>query len=91
MVSRMAIELFPPLSLLHVFLLASFVLAVTPAPGGLLILARSVAQGRRSGLASVAGMAVGSLGNAIAASLGLAALFAASALAFSSVKYASAA
>jgi len=87
----MTAELLPTWSLLSVFLLASFVLAVTPGPGVFYIVARSVAQGRRSGLASVAGVAVGNLGNAIAASLGLAALFAASALAFSIVKYAGAA
>ena len=87
----MAIELLPPWSLLSVFLLASFFLAVTPGPGVFYIVARSVAQGRRSGLVSVAGVAFGNFGNAVAASLGLAALFAASALAFSIVKYAGAA
>jgi len=40
-------------------------------------------QGRRAGLASVAGVALGNLGNACAAALGLAALFAVSSLAFS--------
>ncbi len=84
-------ELLPPWSLLSVFLLASFVLAVTPGPGVFYIVTRSVAQGRRSGLASVAGVAVGNFGNAVAASLGLAALFAASSLAFEIVKYAGAA
>ena len=84
-------ELLPPWHLLSVFLLASFVLAVTPGPGVFYIVARSVAQGRRSGLASVAGVAVGNFGNAVAASLGLAALFAASTIAFSIVKYAGAA
>ena len=87
----MPIELFPPWPLFSVFLLASFVLAVTPGPGVFYIVARSVAHGRRSGLASVAGVLVGNFGNAVAASLGLAALFAASALAFSIVKYAGAA
>ncbi len=84
----MFIDLFPAWSLFSVFLLASFVLAVTPGPGVFYIVARSVAQGRRSGLASAAGVMLGNLGNAVAASLGLAALFAASALAFSIVKYA---
>ena len=84
-------DLLPPWSLLSVFLLASFVLAVTPGPGVFYIVARSVAQGRRSGLASVAGVAVGNFGNAVAASGGLAALFAASSMAFSVVKYAGAA
>ena len=91
MLSAMPIEILPPWSLLSVFLLASFVLAVTPGPGVFYIVARSVAQGRRSGLASVAGVALGNFGNAIAASCGLAALFAASALAFSIVKYTGAA
>ena len=91
MLSTMPIELVPPWPLFSVFLLASFVLAVTPGPGVFYIVARSVAQGRRSGLASVAGVAVGNFGNAAAASLGLAALFAASVLAFSVVKYAGAA
>lgn len=80
----------PPWPLLSAFLVASFVLAVTPGPGVFYIVARSVALGRRHGLASVAGVALGNLGNAIGASLGLAALFAVSAVAFTVVKYAGA-
>jgi len=83
-------SLFPSLPLLSAFLAASFVLAVTPGPGVFYIVARSVTQGRLSGLASVAGVALGNLGNAIGASLGLAALFAISSLAFTVVKYAGA-
>jgi threonine/homoserine/homoserine lactone efflux protein len=78
-------------TLLTVFLVASFMLAVTPGPGVLYIVTRSVTQGRRSGLASVAGVALGNLGNALAASLGLAALFAVSAWALELVKYGGAA
>ena len=48
-------------------------------------------QGRSAGLASVAGVALGNLGNALGASLGLAALFAISSLTFTIVKYAGAA
>ena len=77
--------------LLSVFLLASLVLAVTPGPGVFYIVTRSLAQGRRAGLASVAGVAVGNLVNAIGAAVGLAALFAISSLAFSVVKYTGAA
>jgi threonine/homoserine/homoserine lactone efflux protein len=62
--------------LLPAFLVASFILAVTPGPGVFYIVTRSAAQGKRHGLASVAGVALGNLGNAIGASLGLAALFA---------------
>jgi threonine/homoserine/homoserine lactone efflux protein len=77
--------------LLAAFLAASFVLAVTPGPGVVYIVARTLAQGRGAGLASVAGVAAGNLGNAVGAALGLAALFAVSSLAFSVVKYAGAA
>ena len=83
-------ELLPPWPLFAAFLVASFVLAITPGPGVFYVVTRSVAQGRRSGLASVAGVALGNLGNAIGASLGLAALFAISSLAFTVVKYAGA-
>jgi threonine/homoserine/homoserine lactone efflux protein len=73
------------------FLLASLVLAVTPGPGVAYIVARTLAQGRAAGLASVAGVALGNLGNALGASLGLAALFAVSSAAFTLVKWAGAA
>jgi threonine/homoserine/homoserine lactone efflux protein len=84
-------DLLPPWPLLAAFLAASFVLAVTPGPGVVYIVTRSLAEGRRAGLASVGGVALGNLGNAIGASLGLAALLAASATAFLAVKYAGAA
>lgn len=77
--------------LLLAFLAATVVLAVTPGPGVVYIVARTLAQGRGAGLASVAGVALGNLGNAVAASLGLAALFALSSLAFTVVKLAGAA
>ena len=83
-------DLFPPWPLFSAFLLASLILAVTPGPGVLYIVTRSLVQGRRFGLLSVAGVALGNLGNALAASVGLAALFAVSSLAFSVVKYAGA-
>jgi threonine/homoserine/homoserine lactone efflux protein len=83
-------DFLPPWPLLSAFLVASLILAVTPGPAVFYIVTRSVAQGRRSGLASVAGVALGNLGNAAGASLGLAALFAISSLAFTVVKYAGA-
>jgi threonine/homoserine/homoserine lactone efflux protein len=83
-------DLLPPWPLLSAFLLASLVLAITPGPGVFYIVTRSLVQGRRFGLASVAGVALGNLGNALAASIGLAALFAVSSLAFAIVKYAGA-
>ena len=81
----------PPWPLLTAFALASLVLAATPGPGVLYIVTRTLAQGRRAGLASVAGVALGNLGNALAASLGLAALLAVSTPAFELVKYTGAA
>jgi len=80
----------PAWPLLSAFLIASLILAVTPGPAVFYIVARSLGQGRGHGLASVAGVAVGNLGNAIGASLGLAALFAVSSVAFAAVKYAGA-
>jgi threonine/homoserine/homoserine lactone efflux protein len=50
-----------------------------------------MAQGRVSGLVSVVGVALGNLGNALGAAVGLAALLAASSLAFAIVKYSGAA
>ena len=83
-------DLFPPWPLFSAFLLTSFVLAVTPGPVVIYVVTRSLVQGRRSGLVSVAGVALGNLGNALAASVGLAALFAISSIAFSVIKYAGA-
>jgi threonine/homoserine/homoserine lactone efflux protein len=58
------------------FAAASLVLAITPGPGVLFIVARTLAAGRRAGLLAVAGVAAGNFANAVAASLGLAALLA---------------
>lgn len=80
----------PPWSLLVAFLAASVVLAVTPGQGVLYIVTRSLAQGRCAGLASVAGVAVGNLGNAVGAAVGLGALLSVSSTAFLMVKYAGA-
>lgn len=85
------IDMLPPGPLLAAFCIASIVLAVTPGPAVVYIVTRTLAQGRRAGLASVAGVALGNLGNALGAAIGLAALFAVSSLAFSIVKYAGAA
>jgi threonine/homoserine/homoserine lactone efflux protein len=84
-------HLLPDWPLLSAFLAASFILAVTPGPGVFYIVTRSVLQGRRHGIASVLGVALGNLGNAVGASIGLAGLFAISTLAFTVVKYAGAA
>ncbi|MBC7995442.1 MAG: LysE family translocator [Rhizobacter sp.] len=86
----MLADLLPPLPLLLAFVTASLILALTPGPAVVYILARTLSQGRASGLASVAGVALGNLGNAVGAALGLAALFAVSSTAFTVVKWAGA-
>lgn len=84
-------SLIPPWPTLSVFIGASFLLAVIPGPVVLYVVARSLSQGRRAGLMSVAGASTGSLVNGFAASVGLAALFSTSALVYSLFKYAGAA
>ena len=70
-----------------VFVAASLVLVVVPGPAVFYIVTRSVDQGRAAGLASVLGVGVGGLVHATFAALGLSAILAASATAFSLVKW----
>ena len=81
----------PDTALLPAFLAASLLLALTPGPAVLYILARTLAQGRASGMASVLGVALGNLASAVAAAFGVAAVLAASSAAFTVVKWAGAA
>lgn len=76
---------------LSLFFAAAFLLAITPGPGIFYVLARSLAGGRKEGSISSLGTFVGGLIHVLAAALGLSAILAASALAFSAVKYAGAA
>jgi threonine/homoserine/homoserine lactone efflux protein len=85
------IAILPSPPVLLAFLAAAFVLAVTPGPGVLYVVTRTLTQGRGAGLASVAGVALGNFANAAGAALGLAAVVAASATAFAVLKYAGAA
>jgi threonine/homoserine/homoserine lactone efflux protein len=73
------------------FLLASLLLAITPGPGVIYILTRTLSHGRAAGLASVCGIALGNLANAAGAAVGLAVLIGASATAFAVVKFGGAA
>jgi threonine/homoserine/homoserine lactone efflux protein len=81
----------PSSGTLAVFAAACLALLLVPGPAVLYIVAQSAAQGRRVGLASVAGVHVGTLVHVAAAAGGLSALIVASATAFSVVKYAGAA
>ena len=76
---------------LGLFVAASLVLLLTPGPAVLYIVARSIDQGRRVGLVSVLGVHVGTLVHVAAAAAGLSAVLAASAVAFTAVKYVGAA
>jgi threonine/homoserine/homoserine lactone efflux protein len=73
------------------FGLAALALLLIPGPSVLFVVFQSAEQGRRVGLASVAGIHLGTLVHVAAASAGLSALIVASSLAFSVVKYAGAA
>jgi threonine/homoserine/homoserine lactone efflux protein len=73
------------------FLTAAIILAVSPGPGMLYVLARSLRGGRREGLSSSLGTAIGGFVHVVAASFGLSAILATSAIAFNVVKYAGAA
>lgn len=77
----------PDWSTLTVFFVASAVLLLTPGPAVLYIVGRSVDQGRRAGVVSTLGIAVGTLFHIAAAALGVSAILMTSAMAFNSVKY----
>jgi threonine/homoserine/homoserine lactone efflux protein len=77
----------PDPSSLALFVGAAMLLLVVPGPSVLYIVTQSVSQGRRAGLASVAGITTGTFVHVLAATIGLSALLASSALAFNVVKY----
>jgi threonine/homoserine/homoserine lactone efflux protein len=80
----------PPTGEMFIFFSAAAILLLIPGPAVLYVVARSMDQGRAAGLASAAGIAVGTLVHVLAATLGLSALLISSALAYSAVKYAGA-
>jgi threonine/homoserine/homoserine lactone efflux protein len=73
------------------FLIAAFVLAITPGPGIAYVVARTVSGGRKEGLASCIGTGLGGLIHVMASALGVSLIIAQSAFAFSVVKYVGAA
>jgi threonine/homoserine/homoserine lactone efflux protein len=70
-----------------IFLSAAVLLAISPGPGMIYVLARSLRGGRAVGLASSFGTATGGMVHVLAAGLGLSAILARSASAFMVVKY----
>lgn len=71
---------------LWLFIISGLVLNVTPGPDNIYIAARSLQQGWRAGMVASLGIGCGVFVHVLAAALGLAALLAASAMAFLVVK-----
>jgi threonine/homoserine/homoserine lactone efflux protein len=69
------------------FVAAALVLLIVPGPSVLYIVARSVEGGRKAGLVSVLGVQTGAMVHIAFAALGLSAILASSAVAFSVVKW----
>jgi threonine/homoserine/homoserine lactone efflux protein len=80
----------PAPATLLVFALAAGVLVAIPGPNHIYIVTRSIAQGRTVGLASALGVETGTLVHISAATVGLSALIASSAMAFNTLRYAGA-
>lgn len=74
-----------------IFLGTAAIFAVTPGPGVLYVLARSLRGGRSEGIRSVIGNGIGASVHVVAAAVGLSALLATSEVAFTVVKFAGAA
>lgn len=77
----------PSTDALAAFATASFVLFLIPGPAVAYIVNRSIADGRATALASVAGLEIGNFVQVLAASAGLSAILATSATAFEIVKW----
>ena len=80
----------PEPTTLALFFVAALALLLVPGPVVLYTVARSVHQGWRAGILSALAGGLGNFVHVLAATLGLSALLASSALAFSAVKYAGA-
>lgn len=74
-----------------IFLVASVALILVPGPAQALVIAKTLAGGRRPGVLTAVGLNIGTLFHTATAALGLSAILATSAVAFSIVKYAGAA
>lgn len=81
----------PELPSYLMFLAASVALVLVPGPAQAMVVARTLAGGRRQGALTAVGLNIGTLFHTATAALGLSAILATSATAFSVVKYAGAA
>jgi threonine/homoserine/homoserine lactone efflux protein len=78
---------FPDAGHYWLFVPAAVAILLIPGPAVLYVVTRSVGQGRAAGLVSALGLGLGNMFHVVAAALGLSALVASSAIAFSAVKY----
>lgn len=81
----------PEATTFGLFLTTAILLAITPGPGIIYVLTRSLKGGRAEGLASTFGTAVGGSAHVVAAAFGLSAILATSSIAFAVIKYVGAA
>ena len=75
---------------LSLFLLAALVIAAVPGPGIFYVAARTLSGGRKAGIASTFGTALGGLVHVVAGGLGVSAIILASAELFTALKFAGA-
>ncbi|MED4780601.1 LysE family translocator [Brevibacillus choshinensis] len=78
------------LTLLLSFLAVSVLLTLTPGPDILFVIAQSISNGRKAGIATAMGLTTGLIAHTTAAALGITAILYNSAFAFQLVKYAGA-
>ena len=76
----------PDAPVLFAYSLAAFVLFITPGPDMSLFLAKTVAGGRRAGIAAMTGASLGNVVHSVLAAFGLSALIAASPTLFLALK-----
>ncbi|WP_420415177.1 LysE family translocator [Roseibium sp.] len=79
-------DFFPTPAVLAAFTAAALVLTITPGPDMTLFMSKTLTQGRKAGLAAVLGATCGLVIHTVLAAIGISALLAASATAFSILK-----
>lgn len=81
----------PDTTSLLLFMTANFLVLIVPGPSVMYTVTRSLDQGKRAGLLSVYGLALGTFPHALGVALGVAGLLASSVIAFDIMRYAGAA
>ena len=77
----------PSTQSLGLFVLACLLLAITPGPNLLYLVSRTLCQGRRAGIVSLAGTSFGFVFHVFAAALGLSAIFLTVPLLYDAMRY----